>query len=218
MKIISAIFFIIIFSFFLSSQIYAQNTYVKGGIGFYTFYEKTFHSGKISMSPTPILSIGLSWELSDLFSLGWENSFRLKTVTSEYIGIDTTTFKSGVKYQYEDIFFNFDSKAIGIFSLLDYDRGKIFALVGTGISVSLINELNYTSINQNVVLRQEYITDYESVIFSNSGIFTEVGVGAAYQNFTISTNFLIELFKATPSAGSGKISSSLVQINIIYNI
>src|SRR5690606_19917 len=217
MKIISAIFFIIIFSFFLSSQIYAQNTYVKGGIGFYTFYEKTFHSGKISMSPTPILSIGLSWELSDLFSLGWENSFRLKTVTSEYIGIDTTTFKSGVKYQYEDIFFNFDSKAIGVFSLLNYEQGNIFALAGAGVSVSLINGFNHKSINKNVLLRESMgERDLPIQIFYNTGFFAEMGIGASCQNFSFSTNLILELFEASLAYGE-EINSSLIQINIIYN-
>jgi hypothetical protein len=214
-------FFLLVF-ITVTNQIKSQDTYLKGGIGFYTLYESTFYFGKISISPTPIASVGLIWGLSDLFSLNWENSLRLKTVRSEYTGVDTTTLRSGINFYVNDIYFNIDSKVIGIFLISNYEKGKIFVLIGTGVSLSLIYESNLKFINRNVLLKPEYYEkregrDVSSVFFGNTGILTEVGVGTSYQNFSISTNLLIELFKAYLAYGE-KISSSLVQINIIYDL
>ena len=209
-----------LFIFTLSARISAQDIFVKGGVGFYSLYDEKFHSGEVKMSPTPIISAGLKWKFSDFFSLSWENSFRFKSVRADYIGIDTVSLKKGINSYREFSFFNLDVKVLGIFSLLGYENGNLFTFIGTGISIPLGKESEFHYADQQHVLSQQYynrIPTGESEFFFDGNILAEAGIGATYKNISLTLNFLTELFKVN-FYDVGKTRSSLIQINIVYNV
>ena len=197
----------------------AQIISLKGGLGVYTLYENTFHTGKVQMKPTPVVSVSLTWPLDKLFSLSWENSFRLKLVRADFIGIDSVSLNDDINFYREFDFFNFDSKVLGIFSLYNYDQGNLFAQFGTGISIPLSYKSNKQSINTNVVLRPEYfrmIPSGDSEFFFDGNLLTEIGIGAVYTNLSLSANLITELLNVNLYE-VGRVRTSLIEISFLYN-
>ena len=209
-----------LFIFTSSARIIAQDIFVTGGVGFYTLYDEKFHTGEFEMSPTPVISAGLKWKFSDFFSLSWENSFRFKSARADYIGIDTVSLKKGINSYREFNFFNFDTKVLGTFSLLGYENGNLFTFIGTGISIPLVKNAEFHHADAQYVLSQQYYSRVSSggyEFFFDGNILAEAGIGSTYKNISLTLSFLTEFFKVS-FYDVGSTRSSLIQINIVYNI
>jgi hypothetical protein len=206
----------------ISVNVNAQDFSVKGGVGFYSFYKSNILTGRereITIDPTLITSVGLSWQLSDLFYLGWENSFRLKSPHVDFIGLDTTNNKIDTKYYVDFRFFNIDSKVIGKLEIAEFKDGKILIVAGTGLSLKLSYNSNYTTINKNVVVNLSDLMPPDVLdgnFFNNSGFITELGIEVKYLSLSCGMALLMELFK-TDLYDVGDNKSILTQIIIGYN-
>lgn len=182
-------------------MVLAQEIFVKGGLGFYNIYQESVLQGKdisVDVKPTPLITLGLAWNVSNDLILSWENVIRSKKFKADYFGIDTTNDQRGI-YGYEEIqFLNLDVKAIGrlkIFETSDFDLGLA---IGSGISIKLnsTSDFNYVEPKYMLVRDESSITPEIPITTNNTGIIAEIGIDSRYKKFTFGIDLTMEFFRA----------------------
>lgn len=213
------IYAMIVLSF---SCTYGQHVFVKGGVGFYELYQNSILKGrdiKLNISPTPLIAVGLTWEISDEFELGCENVLRSKMFEADYYGIDTINNQSGIYGHKKIQFLNLDIKAIGrlkVFEASDFNLGLV---IGSGVSIKLNSTSDFNYVDPQIILiRDENSISPEVPTFTNNtGIIAEIGLNLRYKNFSFDIVQTMEFFRAY-IYGVGDNKAFLTQFKIGYNI
>lgn len=213
------LFFAIIF-FLPEKLIFAQEVFIKGGIGFYNIYEENILTGRereIKLNPTPTLSAELDWDIGSNFFLGGEVGLRMKTGKVDYFGIDTATNSKAV-YGYINLLnYNIDTKVLLKLQILKTSQISITPYFGSGISVKLYDDgkLNITDYSVVRIPPDGEMPPNIDAIINNSGLFVEGGIECRYKSVLISFQYLFEFFRYQ-IYNVGDIKTGLLQINVGY--
>lgn len=199
---------------------FAQEVFIKGGVGFYNIYEENVLNGRereIKLNPTPILSVGLNWDIGNNFLFGSELGLRMKSGRVDYIGMDTST-NSKASYGYIDFYdYNFDIKALLKYSVIKTPTIVVKPFFSSGISVRFYDDFKPGQWNYRIVQIPpdgEMSPEIDALI-NNSGLFIETGVECSYKFVLISIQYLLEFF-SDQIYNVGDFKSSLFQINFGY--
>ena len=199
---------------------FAQEVYIKGGVGFYNIYEENVLNGRereIKLNPTPILSAALDWDIGSNFFLGGEVGLRMKSGRIDYIGLDTST-NSKASYSYIDFYdYNFDIKALLKYSVIKTPTMVVNPFFSSGISVRFYDDFAPGPWNYGVV---EIPPDGEmapeiDALINNSGLFIEGGIECSYKSLLITIQYLFEFFNKQ-IYNVGDIKTGLFQVNVGY--
>lgn len=199
---------------------FAQEVYLKGGVGFYNIYEENILAGRereIKLNPTPTLSAGLSWDIGNNFLFGSELGLRMKSGRVDYIGIDTST-NSKASYGYKNLLnYNIDTKVLLKLQILKTSQISITPYFGSGISVKLYDDgkLNITDYSVVRIPPDGEMPPEIDAIINNSGLFIEGGIECSYNSLLISVQYLFEFFNYQ-IYNVGDIKTGLLQVNVGY--
>jgi hypothetical protein len=200
--------------------LFAQEVYIKGGVGFYNIYEENILAGRereIKLNPTPTLSVGLSWDIGNDFLFGSELGLRMKSGRVNYIGLDTST-NSKASYGYIDFYdYNFDIKALLKYNAIKTSVIVVKPYVSSGLSVRFYDDFEPGTWNYSIVQIPpdgEMAPEIDALI-NNSGVFIEAGVECSYKSVLISIQYLFEFF-SDQIYNVGDIKTGLLQVNVGY--
>jgi hypothetical protein len=200
--------------------LFAQEVYLKGGLGFYNIYEENILTGRereIKLNPTPTISAGLSWDIGSNFFLGGEIGLRMKSGRVEYIGLDTST-NSKASYGFIDFYdYNFDIKALLKYNAIKTSDIVVKPYVSSGLSVRFYDDFEPGPRNYSIVQIPpdgEMPPEIDAII-NNSGLFIEGGIECSYNSLLISIQYLFEFF-SEQIYNVGDIKTGLLQVNVGY--
>lgn len=200
--------------------LFAQEVFVKGGVGFYNIYEENILAGRereIKLNPTPTISAGLSWDIGSNFFLGGEIGLRMKSGRVNYIGLDTST-NSKASYGYIDFYdYNFDIKALLKYSVIKTPSIVVSPFFSSGLSVRFYDDFEPGLWNYSIVQIPpdgEMSPEIDALI-NNSGLFIEGGIECSYKSMLISIQYLFEFF-SDQFYNVGDIKTGLLQVNVGY--